>query len=54
MYGYPVFVPRAASMSPRQNRRAITIANPMVPFRTTLSIIDRGTTSDGLRISSDI
>jgi hypothetical protein len=46
--GYPVLVERAFSKLPMLNRRATTMANPVVPFRRMLSIIDRGTTRDGL------
>ena len=54
MNGYPVLVLRAALRSPMQNNSATIIANPMMPFSTILSMMERGTTTEGLRISSDI
>jgi hypothetical protein len=54
MKGYAVGVDSAFSKLPIQKSRAMTMAKPVVPFRRMLSIIDRGTTRDGLWISSDI
>lgn len=52
--GYPVGVADAASMSPRQNRTAISIPNPRNAFSDMLVTMERGTLMDGFCISSDI
>ena len=38
----------------RQNNVARIMPNPKVPFKTILSIMDRGTTMEAFCISSDI
>ncbi len=44
----------ALSKSPMQKTMAMTIAKPQLPLIAKLSKIDRGTTTDGLTVSSDI
>ena len=44
----------SAETSPEQNRTAMSIAKPSVPFNKTLTIIERGTFVEALEISSDI
>ena len=44
----------SADRSPEQNRTAISIAKPSVPFNKTLTIMERGTFIEALEISSDI
>lgn len=54
MNGKPVGEASAASISPRQNRTAMIIPKPREPLITNVSMIDRGATTDGRSISSDI
>lgn len=54
MKGYPVGEASAASISELQKAIAMIMARPNEPFINILSIIDRGTTSDGFRTSSHI
>lgn len=54
MNGKPVGDSSAASMSPRQKSKAMSMLNPSVPLIATLSMMDRGTSTGALVISSDI